>query len=98
MTTDTDVKLVSLRRTATFTVEMPERAVAALRMIGAFGADAFIKALAQLSPTEARTHSDGLKDLIAIGGRCHEALERLSDARDVIDGRKIACAPDNSPR
>jgi hypothetical protein len=93
-----DVKLVSLRRNATFTVELPERAVQALRMINAFGIDALRKAVAQLSPREADDHAEGLKDLVAIGGRCAAALERLSDARDVIDGRKVACEPDKTAR
>lgn len=85
-----DVRLVSLRRSATFTVELPERAVQALRMINAFGIDSLRSAVSKLSPSEAETHADGLRDLVALGERCAAALERLSDARDVIDGRKVA--------
>lgn len=92
-TDENQVKLVSLRRNATFTVEMSERAVAALRMINAFGIDSLQQAVAKLSPSEAATHSQGLKDLVALGGVCATALERLSDARDVIDGRKVATPP-----
>lgn len=88
------VKLVSLRRTATFTVEMSERSVEALRMINAFGIDSLRQAVAKLSPREAEEHADGLRDLVALGGRCDAALDRLSDARDVIDGRKIAIKAD----
>lgn len=84
------VKLVSLRRTATFTVEMSERAVEALRMINEFGIDSLKQAVSKLSPREAEEHGDGLKDLVALGGRCAAVLERLSDARDVIEGRKVA--------
>lgn len=95
---DDQVKLVSLRRNATFTVEMSERAVQALRMINAFGIDSLRQAVAKLSPREAEEHSEGLKDLVAIGGVCRAALERLTDARDVIEGRKIACTPDRTSR
>lgn len=89
-TEENQVRLVSLRRSATFTVEMSERAVEALRMINQFGIDSLRKAVSSLSPREAEEHSQGLKDLVALGGVCATALERLSDARDVIDGRKIA--------
>lgn len=84
------VKLVSLNRTATFTVEISEHAVAALKMINEFGVGSLQKAVSQLSPREAEEHSDGLKDLVTLGGVCAAALKRLSDARDVIAGRKVA--------
>ena len=89
-TAENQVRLVSLRRTATFTVEMSERAVEALRMINQFGIDSLRQAVGKMSPREAEEHGDGLKDLVALGGVCAEALKRLSDARDVIDGRKVA--------
>jgi hypothetical protein len=88
--TDNAVKLVSLRRKATFTVEMSERAVQALRMINAFGIESLKSAVSKLSPREAEEHGDGLRDLVALGGVCAAALERLSDARDVIEGTKVA--------
>ena len=99
MKDETKVRLVSLERSATFTVEMPERAVRALRVIGAFGSDAFIKAIATtLSEGEAKSHSEGLRDLVEIGGQCALALELLSDARCVMDGSKVAVEPDRSSR
>lgn len=82
---------------ATFTVELPERAVRALAIIGDFGAGALEKAIATvLSPAEAKRHSYGFTDLTRIGGVAHKALQRLDDARAVADGLKIAVAPTNA--
>ena len=76
---------------ATFTIELPERAVRALAVIGDFGEFALEKAVATvLSPAEAKRHSYGLTDLTRIGGVARQALRRLDDARDVATGRKIA--------
>lgn len=76
---------------ATFTVELPERAVRALAIIGDFGEGALEKAVAAvLSPREAKQHAYGFADLTRIGGVAHQALRRLDDARAVADGRKIA--------
>ena len=45
---------------ATFTVELPERAVRALALIGGFGESALEKCVASvLSPMEAKRHSYG---------------------------------------
>jgi hypothetical protein len=97
MADETEVRMVSLNRSATFTVEMPERAVYALYIIGQFGIEALTKAVANhMSESEAKKHGEGLKDLVAIGGRCSAALSKLNDARAVIDGRKIAVEPDRS--
>ena len=53
-----------VRPEATLTVELPERAVRALAIIGAFGEDALEKAVATvLSPSEAKRHSYGFTDL-----------------------------------
>jgi hypothetical protein len=76
---------------ATFTIELPERAVRALAIIGDFGEGALEKAVATvLSETEAKRHSYGFTDLTRIGGVARQALVRLDDARDVADGRKVA--------
>ena len=76
---------------ATFTVELPERAVRALALIGDFGGDALEKCVAAvLSPNEAKRHAYGLADLQRVGAVAAAALRRLQDARDVADGRKIA--------
>ena len=76
---------------ATFTVELPERAVRALALIGDFGEDALQKCVATvLSPMEAQRHAYGLRDLQRVGAVAHQALDRLRNARDVADGRKIA--------
>lgn len=76
---------------ATFTVELPERAVRALAIIGDFGDGALEKAVATvLSPSEAKRYSYGFTDLTRIGGVARQALRRLDDARDVAMGRKIA--------
>lgn len=88
------VVLVGIKRETTLTVELPERAVRALALIGQFGPGALEKAVAAvLSETEARRHASGLNDLQSIGGAAHEALRRLEDARAVADGRKIATDP-----
>lgn len=80
-----------VRPEATFTVELPERAVRALAIIGDFGEDALEKAVATvLSPGEAKRHSYGLTDLTRIGRIAYQALCRLDDARAVAEGRKIA--------
>ena len=80
-----------MRPEATFTVELPERAVRALAIIGDFGEHALEKAVATvLSPNEAKRHALGLTDLTRIAGVAHKALERLSDARAVADGSKVA--------
>ncbi len=74
-----------------FTLELPERAVRALAIIGGFGEGALEKAVATvLSPNEAKRHSCGFADLTRIGGVAHQALARLDDARAVADGRKVA--------
>ncbi len=76
---------------ATFTIELPERAVRALAVIGAFGERALENAVAKvLSEMEAKRHSYGFTDLTRIGGVAHQALERLEAARAVADGYKIA--------
>lgn len=76
---------------ATFTVELPERAVRALALIGDFGEDALQNCVATvLSPMEAQKHAYGFRDLQRVGGVARQALRRLADARDVADGRKIA--------
>ena len=76
---------------ASFVVELPERAVRALALIGDFGHDALEKCVANvLSPMEAKRHSYGFRDLQRVGAVAHQALQRLSDAREVADGRKIA--------
>ena len=59
-----DVKLVSLDRTATFTVQLPERAVAALRMIGAFGSDALGQA--SVRAWNQRVALETIDDLLSI--------------------------------
>jgi hypothetical protein len=83
---------------ATFTVELPERAVRALAVIGAFGEHALEKAVAAiLSPAEAREHSYGFSDLARIGDVARLALERLSDARDVADGHMLAVGRAKAP-
>ena len=86
------VTVVSITKPeATFTVELPERAVRALALIGDFGEDALEKCVASiLTPAGAKQHSYGLRDLQRVGAVAHEALRRLSDARDVADGTKIA--------
>lgn len=76
---------------ASFLVELPERAVRALALIGNFGDNALEKCVATvLSPMEATRHSYGFQDLQRVGAVAHQALQRLSDAREVADGRKIA--------
>ncbi len=83
-----------VRPEATFTVELPERAVRALAVIGAFGEHALEKAVATvLSEGEAKRHSYGFTDLTRIGGIASAALRRLEDARAVAEGRKIAADP-----
>lgn len=86
------VTLVNITtREATFTVELPERAVRALAIIGNFGEGALEKAVATvLSPNEAKRHAYGFTDLTRIGGVAHQALGRLDDARAVAEGRKVA--------
>ena len=80
-----------MRPEATLTVELPERAVRALAIIGDFGEGALEKAVATvLSPMEAKRHSYGFTDLTRIGGVAHQALQRLDDARAVAEGRKVA--------
>lgn len=76
---------------ATFTIELHERAVRALAIIGDFGEGELEKAVATvLSPMEAKRHSYGFVDLTRIGGVAHQAIRRLDDAREVAAGRKIA--------
>jgi hypothetical protein len=76
---------------ATFIIELPERAVRALAIIGDFGEGALENAVATvLSPMEAKRYSHGFTDLTRIGGVAHMALARLEDARAVADGRKVA--------
>lgn len=85
-------------RESTFTVELPERAVRALAVIGEFGEGALQKAVSSvLSPMEGKTHAYGLQDLQRVGGVAYEALRRLEDARAVADGRKVAVEP-SAPR
>ena len=86
------VTIVSITpREATFTVELPERAVRALAIIGAFGENALQKSVAAvLSASEAKQHAYGFTDLTRIGGVARQALERLDAARAVAEGRKIA--------
>ena len=72
---------------ATLIVELPERAVRALSIIGNFGQDALEKAVAHiLSQTEAKRHADGFKDLLMVGRKASEVIRRLDDARSIIDG------------
>lgn len=85
------IELVGIQRETTFTIELPERAVRALAVIGEFGEGALEKAVATvLSPNEARKHSYGFQDVQRIGGVARGALKLLDDAREVAAGRKIA--------
>lgn len=85
------VKVVGIQSETTFEIELPERAVRALAIIGDFGESALEKAVAAvLSPSEANRHAYGFRDLQKVGGVAREALRRLDDARDVASGRKIA--------
>ena len=86
-----DIEIVGLKRETTFTIELPERAVRALALIGDFGERALEKAVATvLSETEAKRHAGGLADLQRIGGVAHAVLNRLADARHVANGDKVA--------
>ncbi len=85
------VVLVGIQRETTFSIELPERAVRALAVIGNFGEGALEKCVATiLSPSEANRHSYGLADVQKIGSVAREALRRLDDARAVAEGGKIA--------
>ena len=85
------VELVGIQRETTFQIELSERAVRALAVIGEFGEGALEKAVAAvLSPGEAKRHAYGFVDLLKIGGVSREALRRLDDAREVAAGRKVA--------
>lgn len=80
-----------VRPEAIFTIELPERAVRALAIIGAFGEGALEKCVATvLSPSEAKRHSYGFTDLTRIGGVARQSLERLDEGRLVAEGRKVA--------
>lgn len=85
------VDIVGLRRETTFTIELPERAVKALAVIGEFGLGALEKAVATvLSEGEAMRHREGLQDVQRIGAEAREVLKRLDDARHVANGDKVA--------
>lgn len=85
------VEITGIQSETTFSIELPERAVRALAVIGKFGEGALQKAVETvLSPGEARRHAYGLQDLQKIGGVAYTALQRLDDAREVAAGRKIA--------
>lgn len=94
---DDDFKVTLLQvenRDAMFHVILSERAVRALDLIGKFGVDALEKSVAAvLSPSEAKRHAYGLRDLQQIGGVAHASLLRLADARSVMEGRKVAADP-----
>jgi hypothetical protein len=88
------IELVGIKRETTITVELPERAVRALAVIGQFGDGALAKCVASvLSPSEAQRHAYGLADIQRIGGVAHQELKRLDDARAVAEGRKLAIDP-----
>lgn len=85
------VDIVGVKRETTFTIELPERAVRALAVIGEFGVGALEKAVATvLSPSEAKRHAEGLQDVQRIGAEAQQHLQRLTDARDVASGVKVA--------
>jgi hypothetical protein len=85
------IEITGIRSETTFSLELPERAVRALSVIGQFGAGSLAKAVGTvLSPSEAQRHAYGLEDIQRIGNVAKAALQRLDDARSVAEGRKIA--------
>ena len=91
-----DIRIIEVQQDgATFTIQLPERAIRALSTIGDFGTDALTKAVAKcISETEAKKHGNGIDDLVTAGQKCKTALARLTDARSVLEGRKVAVTPD----